>query len=425
MKYANKYAKHGRTIAAVDIGASKISCFIARATDDEPALSGVEVLGFGHCGYTSKPGAPISVEAAQQYLRAAVDSAEHMAGVEIERIFLAAPGRTLRSRRIGVDLEVDGGVVTQDDIIDCLKESQRISSVSGYKTISSTPVGYRLDGERLFDNPVGLSGALLSLEVLSVSVRSSIIENLTTVAERAGLRVEGVLPAPLAAGEACLIEDEKELGVLLIDVGAGSSSYAIYQNGSAIACGGVASGAALITKDIAQIFQTPIEEAERMKILRGASMIGVGDEHRLIDFAQLADGADGTRASRADLCEVIIPRMEEVFELIAREVASEMGEKANLRRVVVTGGGASLLGVADLAEQVLSMKARVGKPNRLLGAPDACGAPGFSVSAGLAMLGALSDKNSKFSLGDINQSAHPLTKGSLLSGVERWFRQNF
>ena len=417
--------RDNRVIAGVDLGASKVACFIAELTPESDDSFGAEIIGVGCCGLPLRAGAGRSIDQLEASLRRAVDAAERMAGVEIRTAHVAVPGRLTRARRIGVDLEIADGVVTEDDVEDALSEGAGLAAAPDCAALSARAIAYRIDSDAIYDDPVGRAGALLSAELLGLSARESVIDNLSSIVERCGLAAAEFVPAPAAAAESCLIEDEKELGVVLIDIGAASTGYAVYDDGALVDCGGVAVGGGHITRDIAQIFGAPLADAERIKTLHGAALIGPGDEHRFVDFPQLGDGADPSRASRADLCEVIIPRMEEIFELVAKRLPNDARGRTNLRRAVITGGGSLLVGAREIAERALAMKARIGRPLSIIGAPEAGAAPGFSVCAGLILNAALKSARAKFFLGETRQSRHALSKPAILGGAGRWLRAKF
>ncbi len=417
--------RDNRVIAAIDLGGSKVACFIAALTPDSDASFGAEVIGVGCCGLPPRAATGRSVDTLEASLRRAVEAAERMAGVEINGAHVAAPGRLVRARRIGVDLEIADGVVTQEDIDDAVREGAGLAAAPDCAALSASPIAFRIDSEAIYDDPVGRPGALLCAELLGLSVRESVIDNLSAMVERCGLKAIEIVPAPVAAAESCLIEDEKELGVVLIDIGAASTGYAVYDDGALVDCGGVGVGGGHITKDIAQIFGAPLADAERIKTLHGAALIGPGDEHRFVDFPRLGDGADPSRASRADLCEVIIPRMEEIFELVAAKLPGDSRTRTHLRRAVITGGGSLLLGAREIAEKTLAMKTRIGRPLSIIGAPEAGAAPGFSVCAGLIMNAAAKPPAGKFFLGGDRQSPHALTKPAMFGGARRWLRAKF
>ncbi len=422
---AHRRRKDQYTIAALDIGASKIACFIARVAHEPDLPPQAEIIGVGCHGAAVKQREAACPEQLEANIRKAVAAAERMANIRIDRVLVAVPGKMLHTRRIGVDLDIADGVVTQEDIEDCLQEGARLTAPPECRALHAVATAYRLDGEEVFNHPAGLNGAMLSTEMLGVAAPQSTLDNLSTLVERCSLTPDEFVAAPAAAAEATLIEDEKDLGVILIDIGGQSTGYAVYDNGALVDCGGVGVGGGHITKDIAQIFNTPLGQAERIKTLYGAALIGPGDEHRLVDFPQLGPGSDHARASRADLCEVIIPRMEEIFELVLARQSSDPLHRTGLRRAVVTGGGGLLVGAREIAEKVLSMKARLGRPIAIPGAPDAAAAPGFAVCAGVIQCYINSAGGDQFALGVAGQSPHGLSQSAFLGGVEAWLRQKF
>ncbi|HNR77394.1 MAG TPA: cell division protein FtsA, partial [Parvularculaceae bacterium] len=297
-------------VAAIDLGGSKAACVIAQLTPVPGGGFEADVIGVGQHGGVCRDKRP-DVEAS---LRAAVEAAERMAGERIRRVCVAAAGRSIGCRRIAVDLDISGGVVTGDDVEDCLEQGAEAAAPQGSTPLHAFKIRFTVDGEQA-DDPVGLAGGVLAAEMLGVSVRDSYAENVESLLERCGLELEMLIAAPCAAAETVLIEDERELGVVLIDIGARSTDFALYERGALIACGGVPVGGDHVTRDIAQIFGSPIARAERIKTLYGSALSGAGDEHRLIDFPQLGDESEVARHSRAELVQVIAPRFEEILEL--------------------------------------------------------------------------------------------------------------
>ena len=414
------------SVAVLDIGASKVSCFIAHGIAPDATPMDIEIVGAGHSGLSLRDARAQYVEQLEKSIRTAVDAAEKMAGERISRVCVAVKGASLNSRRIGVDLEIAGGVITAEDVNVSLQEGYRLAADEGYEALHAFPILFRVDGEDSFADPTGFSGNMLSTELVSISARQSIIGNLTTLIERCGLKVDEFIAAPYAAGEAVLYEDEKELGAVIIDIGAGSTSYAIYDHGALMAVGGVGLGGGHITKDVAAIFGGSLADAERAKTMHGAALSGPGDEHRFVELASLDGGDERVRASRADLIDVITPRLEEIFELVAGRLSESGGLDYGVRRAVVTGGGAQLVGVCETCERVLGMKTRIGRPMIAAGAPEAVSGPAFAVTAGLIHhLSALnSRRGATLGLESPMQSRYA---GSfrLVGGIESWLRARF
>ncbi len=417
--------KHETQVAALDIGASKVACMIARVVSEPGFAPHAEIIGVGHHGGPVRPKQAASIEQIETGVRSAVEAAERMAGQRIRRVSVAVDGKYLRTRRIGVDIDIAGGLITQEDIEDSLSEGTLIAAAQDFAALHAIPTAFKTDGEEIASDPVGLNGSTLSTEMLGVAARQSVLDNLSSLIERCGLVVDEFVAAPFAAAESTLIEDEKDLGVVMIDIGAGSTGYAVYDNGVMFDCGGIGVGGGHITKDIAQIFGAPLADAERLKTLHGAALFGPGDEHRFIDYPEIGAARELSRASRADLCEVIIPRVEEIFELVAQKLPDDRARRVGLRRAVITGGGSLLIGAREIAERTLYMKCRLGRPIVIAGAPEASSAPGFAACAGLIQNFVNSDSEWKSGLGVLKQSAHSLPETTFLGGMQAWLRAKF
>jgi cell division protein FtsA len=419
-------AKHGKParerglVAAVDIGGSKVACVIAQLTPVHNGEFEADVIGVGQHGAVGKE-SRTHIDAA---LRASVEAAERMAGERIRRVNVAAGGRSLGCRRLSVDLDIAGGVITGDDVAECLDQGAAAAAPEGSRALHALKIRCAVDGETAED-PVGLAGSVLNAEVLGVSVRESYAENVEALLGRCGLELDGIVAAPAAAGESALIEDERELGVILIDIGARSTDYALYERGALIACGGVGLGGDHVTRDIAQIFGAPIAKAERIKTLYGSTLSSAGDEHRLIDFPQLGDESEIQRHSRAELTQVIAPRFEEILELTLGELPSSGSARRAIRRAVLTGGGSLLIGARETAERLIGVKTRLGRPSALSGAPDAATAPQFAVAVGVLQIAARERSALKRAARRSPLAAGGALGRGVIGNVSAWLRANF
>lgn len=407
-------------VAAIDLGGSKAACVIAQLTPVPGGGFEADVIGVGQHGGVCRDKRP-DVEAS---LRAAVEAAERMAGERIRRVCVAAAGRSIGCRRIAVDLDISGGVVTGDDVEDCLEQGAEAAAPQGSTPLHAFKIRFTVDGEQA-DDPVGLAGGVLAAEMLGVSVRDSYAENVESLLERCGLELEMLIAAPCAAAETVLIEDERELGVVLIDIGARSTDFALYERGALIACGGVPVGGNHVTRDIAQIFGSPIARAERIKTLYGSALSGAGDEHRLIDFPQLGDESEVARHSRAELVQVIAPRFEEILELTLNALPQSGSARRAIRRAVLTGGGSLLVGARETAEKVIGVKTRLGRPVALSGAPEMATAPQFSVAVGALQMAARERSELKSRSARGRASGYPRAASGAIGQIGAWIRANF
>jgi cell division protein FtsA len=410
-----------RLIAALDIGASKVACVIAQLTEAFDGEFEVDVVGVGQHGAGLRDKAA-DLDAA---IRACVEAAERMAGERIRHVYAAAAGRSLTTRRVGVDLDIDGGVITREDVADCLAQGSSAAAPEGATALHAFKVRYAVDGEPAPEDPAGLSGSVLNAEIFGIGVKDSYLANVESMLARASLELEEVVAGPYAASEAVLIDDEKELGVLLLDIGARSTSYALFERGALISCGGVGVGGEHITRDIAQIFGSPIAHAERMKTLHGSVLTGPGDEHRLLDFPQLGDAAEIARHSKAELSQVIAPRFEEILEMSLAALPGGANARRSVRRAVLTGGGSLLLGARETAERVVGVKTRLGRPAPLSGAPEAATAPQFAVAFGVLRHVARQRSQHRRAVAQPRLRSTISAGRGLIGGVGQWLKANF
>ena len=425
----------------VDIGGSKSACVIARLTPLGLDDGEIDVLGVGqHGGIVADRGADIETS-----LRASIEAAERMSGETLKSVHVVVGGKSLTCRRLGVDLTLSGGVVTRDDVGDCLAEGAAASPPKN-RLLHAIPVRSFVDGvpapyanvSESAGGPLGaalgLVGETLTAEIINVSMRDSVAANIETLISGCGLSVERMIAGPIASSEAVLIDDERELGVMLIDVGAKTTDFAIFERGVLTACGGVSLGGENVTRDIAQIFGTPIVSAERIKTFYGSAFAGEGDENRLVDFPQMGDPGEVRRHSRAELADVVAPRLEEIFDLTMTAAERSTTSARSIRRVVLTGGGSLMLGAVETVEKVIGAKARLSRPMALVGAPEAATAPQFSAALGALQYVA----HGKLDMGPRNFHERLLSPfgerksaigGGLgsryLGGVGAWLKSNF
>ena len=421
-----KYRRdHADIIAALDIGGSKISCCIARALDPELMLGPYEIIGLGQHGIAAPQQEATNYQELERGVRSAIEAAERLAGLRLRHLHIGVQGRFLRSRRLGVDLEISRGIITRDDVADALHEGARFAQADGFTNIDLRPVSFLVDQVDGFDDPVGMQAAELSIEMVGVSARTSYLENLSALLAHIGVEHRDFYAAPMAAAEVTLVDDEKDLGVVLVDLGARSTSYAVYDRGEMVDCGGIGIGANNITRDIAQIFSTSPEHAERLKVLSGSALTTAADEHDFISFPLLGERGEVARARKADLNEVIAPRLQEIFELIAQRLNVDDLNHAALRRTVLSGGGSQLLGAREMAEKTLKMKARIGRPVVVDTAPELASAPQFASCIGMIHNAAQKPiQDSENMLLSQSIKSHYGSNG-VVQKVQSWIRTNF
>jgi len=373
--------------AALDIGAAKTVCFIAKT---EETLAGLRprVIGVGHQSTRGvRAGQVVDVAAAVDSIRAAVENAERMAGHTVSEVSLAVSAGAPSSSRISVDMDLASREVTDRDLRRILAEALRQHQETGRVLIHALPLSWRVDGHRGVKDPRGMFGEALGVDLHLVSAASDPLQNLITCVERCQLSVNDVAATPYVSGIAALAADERDLGALLIDMGAHTTTVAVFNEGALQHVDVVPVGGAHVTNDIARGLSTPVNAAERIKALHGCALDSPDDDQILIETPPVAGSGAATMGQqpKALLNAIIRPRLEEVFELVRDRLDAAGATSAAGRSVVLTGGASQLPGAAQLAGRVLGKQARLGRPDSLAGLGDAVSGPAFSAAAGLLL----------------------------------------
>ena len=285
------------------------------------------------------------------------------------------------------------------------------------------PLGVAVDGARGVDQPRGLFGDRLGVALHVVTAEEGPIRGVEASAARAHLEVDGVVAAGYAAGLGVLTPDESELGATLIDIGGGTTSVAIFGGDKPIFIDSLSVGGQTVTQDIALVLKTPVADAERLKAIQGSCIAAASDEHRLLEAAYFGEddaGAGLHQATRADLVRVIHVRMEEIFEMVQQRIKDAGLERASGGSLVLTGGGASLHGVAELAGKVMGKRARIGRPTGALGLDERLSDPCFAASIGLLRYAAR-----HAAAADIAQLAAVSGANSVFGRLGAWFKEHF
>jgi len=428
-------SSQGEVFAALDIGTSKVACFIARM--DDQGLP--HVIGIGHQSSEGvRAGLVADMEAVQRSVSAAVATAEQIAGENIDRVIVNIAGPQLISQTVGVGLPLNGREITQNDMERLVAQAQTMAAedIDGHtmELLHTLPVQYTLDGQRGIREPMGMIGNALQADYHLVSAAFGPARTLETAIARCHLEVERMVAAPLACGLSCLVEDEMDLGCTVIDIGAGTTSIGIFFDGHMIFSDGIPVGGLHISNDIARGLTTTFAHAERLKTLYGSSIYSPMDEREIIDVPQVGEEAPefANHLPKSHLIRIIQPRLEEIFEMVrARLAKSGMSEMAG-RRAVLTGGTSQLPGIRDLAGRLLDKQVRLGRPLRisrpyqpgqrggsptLTGLAESTSGPAFSTTAGL-LVTALQPEGLDPHIG------YDFSGGSFMGRINQWMRQN-
>ena len=406
-------------IAALDIGSAKVTCFIARAGTE----SGIRVIGIGHhAAYGVRGGAIVDMDAAKNSILTAVNAAEEMAGEQIRSIIVNLTAGSPSSRTFGVEVAVAGHEIGETDLRRILGHGIAQDGTGDRELIHCIPVGYSIDGSRGIRDPRGMFGHKLGVRMHLVTAGSGAYRNLMTCVAGCHLDIEEVVVSPFASGLACLVEDEMDLGVTLVDMGGGTTTIAVFYDGQVVHADVVGIGGGHVTSDIARGLSTPLADAERMKTLYGGAIPSPEDEREVIDVPLVGEdkSAQPNHVPRSLLVGIIRPRLEETFELVRGRLEANGLDRLAGRRLVLTGGASQLRGVRELASLVIDKQVRLGRPLRLSGLAEATSGPAFATCAGLLRYAA--DRHGDHD-GARRGMADPI--GGRLGRIGHWFRESF
>lgn len=406
--------KRGGLLAGLDVGSHK-SCVIV----GELADLSLDVVGVGtaSCGGLRR-GTVINVENTVESIRKAVAEAQSTAGCEIRKVFASLSGREIAGVTSHGVVPVRGEEVCRSDVARVLDAARAIALPADRTVLHVLPQEFAVDGQDGIKEPVGMAGVRLEARVHIVTSPLTPVQNLVRCCNRAGLSVAEIIFSPLAAASAVLTEEERELGVALVDIGGGTTDIVVFHGGAVRHSCVLGLGGGHITNDIAAGLRAPFAEAERIKHRYGAAMAAQISRDAQIEVPSV--GRDEARIlSRHILCQIIEPRVEEIFTMVSREIIRSGYEDSLASGVVLTGGSALLEGIVDLAEQVLRMPVRVGRPVAVTGLSDIVSSPLYATALGLVAAG------SDFRRGGSVTVADSRMVGRIKSKVTAWIREFF
>lgn len=378
-------------LSVLDVGTTKIVCIVARLrpieTDD--VLPGrthtCEILGIAHQRSGGvKTGAVVDMEAAEQAIRLAVDSAERMAGVQIDSVIVSVSAGRLASEAYAASVTIAGHPVEESDIRRVLQAGSAHSVRPGRAVLHSLPTGFGLDATRHIRDPRGMVGRELGVDMHVVAADAAPMRNLMLCIERCHLDVEAMVATPYASALASLVDDEAEIGTTLIDFGGGTTSVAVFAGGHFVHVDAVALGGGHVTMDVARGLSIAVDKAERLKTLHGSVLPGRSDDSDAIAVTPIGEDAREatTYLPKSELLRIVLPRVEETLELV-RDRLRASGWAVEARRLVITGGASQLTGLPDLARRILDRPVRMGRPLGVRALPEIAKGPAFAAAAGL------------------------------------------
>jgi len=424
-------SKRTALVAALDVGTSKIACLIAKLRP-QPAPDvlrrrshAVEVIGFSHTeSFGMKAGHVVDLADAEEAVRHAVDLAERDAKCQVESVIVSISAGRLASELLSAAIDISGSAVGDRDISRVLAAGSRLSLHDGRVVLHSLPIGYSLDDAHGVRDPRGMLASRLGVDMHVVTADAAPARNLMLAVERCHLVVEAMVAGPYVASLATLADDEADLGAAVIDMGAGTTTVAVFSDGRFIHADGFSVGGRHVTLDIARGLSITVQDSERIKTLYGSVLAGGADERDMITVpAASGEDRDAPRfVSRASLTRIIRPRAEEIVEIVRDRLAASPFAAAPRGRVVLTGGASQLTGISDLAARIFGRPVRIGRPLGISGLPEAAKGAAFAVSAGLLVYPQLAHLE-RF---EPRHTRHfKAGTGGYIARVGRWLRESF
>jgi len=402
-------------IVGLDIGTSKVVAIVAEASAD----GGMEVIGIGsHPSRGLKKGVVVNIESTVQSIQRAVEEAELMAGCQIHSVFAGIAGSHIRSLNSHGIVAIRDSEVNQGDVERVIDAARAVAIPADQKILHILPQEFIIDKQEGIREPVGMSGVRLEARVHMVTGAVSAAQNIVKCVRRCGLEVDDIILEQLASSYAVLTDDEKELGVCLVDIGGGTTDIAVFTDGAIRHTAVIPIAGDQVTNDIAVALRTPTQCAEEIKIKYACALTQLASPQETIEVPSVGDRPP-RRLARQTLAEVVEPRYEELLGLIQAELRRSGFEDLIAAGIVLTGGSSKMEGVVELAEEIFHMPVRLGSPQYVTGLVDVVRNPIYATGVGLLLFG---DQHRG------GRGGESLTGGSTKGVWERmknWFKGNF
>ncbi len=405
----------GRMLVGLDIGTSKVVAIVGEINSEGE----LDIVGIGsHRSNGLKKGVVVNIESTVQSIQRAIEEAELMAGCQIHSVYAGIAGSHIRSMNSHGIVAIRDREVTQLDVDRVIDAAQAVAIPADQKILHILPQEYVIDSQEGVKEPLGMSGVRLEAKVHLVTGAVNAAQNIEKCIQRCELEVEDIILEQLASSYAVLTEDEKELGVCLVDIGGGTTDIAIFTQGSIRHTGVIPIAGDQVTNDIAMAFRTPTMHAEEIKIKYACALAKLAGAEETIQVPSVGDR--GPRSlSRQALAEVVEPRYDELFTLVLAEIRRSGYEDIIAAGVVLTGGTSKMEGVVELAEEIFHMPVRVGSPIGIHGLVDIVSNPIYSTGVGLLKYGLKQQEDSSARTSRDGNGATMLTR------MKRWLQGNF
>jgi len=399
--------KH-ETVCGLDIGTTKTCAVVAV---DGP--NGLEIVGVGEApSLGMRKGVVVDLEQTIKSIEAATEKAERMAGMHVGDVFVGITGDHIRStnNRAVVAVSGEDREVSQVDVRRVIDASKIINLPSDRQIIHALPRYFTVDGQEGVDDPIGMAGGRLEVDTHIITGGSSFITNVLKCVHRAGLEAAGLVFEPLASSAATLLPEERQVGVVLLDIGGGTTDIAVYSLGSAIYTATIPVGGNILTNDISLGLKTMLAEAEEIKKRFGAGVRDAGSEETFP--IRTLDGRSTKDHTTAQLRQIVVPRVLETLRMARQKIVDNVPRDLVLGEVVLTGGGSLLPGIEPIAEEVFGLPVRVGMPNTIGGMTDAMTQPQYATALGLVLFGANGEHD--------ESNGVRRRGGSIVNRIQKW-----
>jgi cell division protein FtsA len=405
-------------IVGLDIGTSKVVALVGEIRAD----NSIEIIGLGsHPSRGLKKGVVVNIESTVQSIQRAIEEAELMAGCEIHSVYAGIAGSHVRSLNSHGIVAIRNKEVTAEDVDRVIDAARAVAIPADQKILHILPQEFIIDNQEGIREPVGMAGVRLEAKVHIVTGAESAAQNIVKCVQRCGLTVEDVVLEQLASSYAVLADDEKELGVCLVDIGGGTTDIAVFSGGAIRYTAVIPIAGDQVTNDIAVSLRTPTHHAEEIKMKYACALSQLAHVDETIEVPSVGDRPP-RRLARQTLAEVVEPRYEELFQMVRMELQRSGYEEVIAAGVVLTGGSAKMEGAVDLAEEVFHMPVRLGSPQHITGLADVVRNPIYATGVGLLLYGRENYmRNNRRDVSIVSQ----VNVRNVWERMKAWFRGDF
>lgn len=402
-------------IVGLDIGTSKIVAIVAELQPEGT----IKVIGLGqHISRGLKKGVVINIESTMQSIQRALEEAELMADCKINNVYTGIAGSHIKSLNSHGMVKIKDAEVSQMDVDRVIETARAIALPADQQILHILTQEFIIDGQEDVREPLGMSGMKLEVKVHIVTGAVAAAQNIVKCIKRCGIEVSDLILQPLASSLAVLTEDEKELGVCLVDIGGGTTDIAVFKQGAIRHTAVVPIAGDQMTNDVAVAFRTPTQSAEDIKVKHGCALRQLADPREIVEVPGV-DGREPRQLSVQTLAEVLEPRVVELYELVLNELRRSGMEEMIASGIVITGGSAMMRGMVELGEEIFHMPVRIGLPRYVGGLSEVVSNPRYATGVGLVLMG--KQQLERHLSGQMESSSF----GRIMDKMKSWFQGNF